>query len=220
MIQQFFDWIKQIFLEEKKKEMENKGKLGLIHWILLVACFGLATMILYNYFTIRDDLQAASSQHVSSQHTGDDEEIKDVFGSSRSSPNSMREYEEFYENKLKEILSSIVGVGDVAVFVNLDATEELVVERDHRTQSSITSERDREGGTRNIEEQSNDENIVIMRGDDGEAPVVIMTKKPKVRGVVVVANGADNIQVKVWIAEAIQRVLDVPPHRIAVLPKK
>ena len=51
-------------------------------------------------------------------------------------------------------------------------------------------------------------------------PVVIETKKPAIRGVLVVAKGADNIQVKKWIIEAVTRSLDVPSHRVAVMPKK
>lgn len=44
--------------------------------------------------------------------------------------------------------------------------------------------------------------------------------KPRVRGVLVVAKGADNIQVKAWITEAVQKVLDVPAYKISILPKK
>ena len=35
----------------------------------------------------------------------------------------------------------------------------------------------------------------------------VETKKPEIRGVLVVAKGADNIQVKKWIIEAVTRVL-------------
>lgn len=46
------------------------------------------------------------------------------------------------------------------------------------------------------------------------------TVKPKVRGVVVVASGAGNLQVKAWILEAVQKVLAVPSYKISILPKK
>jgi stage III sporulation protein AG len=36
----------------------------------------------------------------------------------------------------------------------------------------------------------------------------------------VVAKGADNLQIKKWIVEAVTRVLNVPSYRVAVLPKK
>jgi stage III sporulation protein AG len=37
--------------------------------------------------------------------------------------------------------------------------------------------------------------------------------------VLIVAKGAENLQVKAAIIEAVQRVLDVPIYKIAVLPK-
>jgi stage III sporulation protein AG len=51
-------------------------------------------------------------------------------------------------------------------------------------------------------------------------PVVVETKKPDIRGVLVVAKGAENIQVKKWIVEAVTRVLGVSSHRVSVVPKK
>ena len=54
---------------------------------------------------------------------------------------------------------------------------------------------------------------------DKETPVVLRTEKPKVRGVLVVAKGVDNIQVKAMVKEAVIRLLDVPAHRVSVSPK-
>ncbi len=64
-----------------------------------------------------------------------------------------------------------------------------------------------------------DEQLVIIRNGDKEVPIVIETKKPEIRGVVVVAQGAENIEVKKWIIEAVTRALGVPSHRVAVMPK-
>lgn len=88
------------------------------------------------------------------------------------------------------------------------------------TQKQSTDETDREGGKRKVEDISTDEKLVIVRSGDQEKPVVVKTEKPKIRGILVVAKGADNIEVKKWIIEAVTRSLDVPSHRVAVLPKK
>ena len=61
---------------------------------------------------------------------------------------------------------------------------------------------------------------MIIQNGEKEVPIVVETKKPAIRGVLVVAKGADNIQVKKWIVEAVTRSLDVPSHRVSVLPKK
>ena len=62
--------------------------------------------------------------------------------------------------------------------------------------------------------------MIIIRNGDEETPLVVATKKPDIRGVLVVAKGADNLQIKKWIVEAVTRVLNVPSYRVAVLPKK
>lgn len=199
--------------KESQSKKTSKEKLSFFHWILIIACIGLAAMILQNYFSLKEEVSSTLSPALA-------KEPQEVFGSARSSPKSMDEYEEFYENQLVDILSKIVGVGEVSVMVNLESTEKVVVEKNIRTQQSQTNEKDREGGSRNIEDHMKDEQVVILRNGNGEEPIIVMTEKPSVRGVLVVAEGANNIQVKTWIAEAVQRVLDVPLHRISVLPKK
>jgi len=104
--------------------------------------------------------------------------------------------------------------------VNLDSTPELVVGKNTNTRSSTNQETDKERATRNQNDQSRDEQVVVVQGGKQDQPVILKTLKPKVRGVLVVAKGADNIQVKAWITEAVQKVLDVPAYKISILPKK
>lgn len=148
------------------------------------------------------------------------EEVE-TFGTSKSNSNEMiTEYENRYENQLKEALEGINGVDDVTVVVNVDATEKKILEKNTVSSSQTTEETDPKGGKRRIENQSEDEQLVISQEGEKELPIVIETKKPEIRGVLVVAKGAENIQVKTWIIEAVTRVLDVPMHRVSVLPKK
>lgn len=132
----------------------------------------------------------------------------------------LKQAENDYENELKEILQTAVGVDEVEIMVNLDATDTKIYEKNITTQTQLTDETDREGGKRKVEDVSKDEQLVIIRNGETESPVVVKIKKPEVRGVLIVAKGADNIQVKKWIVEAVTRVLDVPSHRVSVLPKK
>jgi stage III sporulation protein AG len=61
---------------------------------------------------------------------------------------------------------------------------------------------------------------VIIQEGEKEVPIVLETKKPEIRGVLIVAKGADNIQIEKWIKESVTRLLDVPSHRVSVMPKK
>nr|WP_269799470.1 stage III sporulation protein AG [Bacillus sp. FJAT-44742] len=141
-------------------------------------------------------------------------------GEDKKEPGSISKYEELYENQLRESLEAITGVSDVTIMVNLDATENKVIEKNRTIRQQITDETDREGGKRKVEDGSSEEQVVIIRQGDQEEPLIVKTEKPEVRGVLVVAQGVENMKVKEWVVEAVTRVLDVPPHRVSVLPKK
>lgn len=194
----------------------KKGKLSFFQWMVIFVCLGMAAMILHNFWSTEQGLQSVS---LTSKAVVEEDALA-TSKKVRAGPSTIKEYEEWYENQLTEVLSTIVGVSDVTVMVNLDSTEEIVVDKNARIQNSKTMEQDREGGSRELVDQLKDEQVVILRNGSSEEPVILMTKKPQVRGVLVVAKGAENAQVKAWITEAIQRVLQVQANRVSVLPKK
>ena len=69
-----------------------------------------------------------------------------------------------------------------------------------------TEEVDREGGTRQVEDISEDEQVVTIQTGDSEEPLLVKTEKPEVSGVLVVARGVENVQVKSFVVEAVSRV--------------
>jgi stage III sporulation protein AG len=209
----FFSWLKNTFFETKDTQTDKK--LSKFHYSLLILTAGILLMLLSNLF-FREN-QSSTSLPVINQT----QEEQPVFRQSKKEKNeSIAEYEDRYENQLKEALEQIVGLDQVSVVVNVDATEAKVYEKNITSQSQITDETDREGGKRNVEDKSMDEQVVIVRKGDQETPIIVKTKKPEIRGVLVVAKGADNIHLKNMIVEAVTKVLDVPSHRVAVLPKK
>jgi len=131
----------------------------------------------------------------------------------------MQDYEAMYESQLKEVIGKIVGVDNVSVMVNLESSEETVVEKDRRETEQVTEESDQKGGTRKINEHTVEDKVVLYRTEEGEKPIVVKRIKPRVRGVLIVAEGAEDLKRKELIIDAVQRVLDVPVHRISVLPK-
>lgn len=128
--------------------------------------------------------------------------------------------EKAIQNRLTEMLEKISGVSDVTAMVNLQGSEEKVYEKDTTIRQQITSEEDREGGKRELEDGTKEEQIVIVRRGEQEEPLLIHTKKPEARGVLVVAEGVEDIKVKEWVVEAVTRVMDIPAHKVSVLPRK
>lgn len=206
-------WLKKLL----KLEDKSDKKPGKYQYMLLVLCIGAAFMLVGNI--VFKPGSNASSVPASTNKS----ESSDVpaFGLNKSSGNkAIAEYEEKYENQLKKALQEMLGVDDVTVVVNIDSTDKKILEKNKVSKTQTTDETDREGGQRKVQETSSDEQLVIIRNGEKEVPVVVETKKPDIRGVLVVAKGAGNIEVKKWIVEAVTRVLGVPSHRVAVMPKK
>lgn len=65
-----------------------------------------------------------------------------------------------------------------------------------------------------------DEKVVIYNVGNDEQPLILKTIKPEVRGVIIVVDGAENLQLKAMIIDAVQKFLDIPSYKIALLPKK
>lgn len=214
----FFHWL-QSLLKPSSEKQESGKKLSKYRYALIIFAIGIAFMLVSNILsnssssTKKEDLTVFNQQK--------NEEAEPTFSQKGNElTDELQEAENYYENQLKEILQSAMGVDDVEIMVNLDATESKVYEKNTTTQTQVTNETDREGGERKVEDTSKDEQLVITRNGDTETPVIVKTKKAEVRGVLVVAAGADNIKVKTSIVEAVTRVLDVPNHRVSVLPKK
>lgn len=205
-------WLKKLF--DKKGEGKKKGS---IQYVIMILCVGVALMILGNFFSSEEERPQSEAVFSSAN----EEENEEVFGQKSSGePLTMEDYEIRYENQLKEVLDQIIGVSDVSVMINLAETESHIFERNVSSKTQNTDETDREGGTRKVEDQTRDEQVVIVRNGDKEEPLLVRKEKPSIRGVLVVAQGVENVQVKSWVIEAVSRVLDVPPHRVSVMPKK
>jgi stage III sporulation protein AG len=208
-----FSFIKRLLQPSNEESKTKKGTP--FSYVVVILLFGVAFMLISNIY---EEQKVTTTMAVTENR---EEQAEPVFGTQRDSKaKTIAEYEERYEEQLKAALESIVGVEEVTVVVNIDATEMKVLEKNKVTQHQTTDETDNQGGKRKVEDNSVNEEVVIVRKGDEETPIILTTKKPQIRGVLVVAKGADNIQIKKWIVEAVTRVLDVPSHRVAVLPKK
>ncbi|GIN19959.1 MAG TPA: stage III sporulation protein AG [Bacillus bacterium] len=210
------DWLKNLWTDGNKGAPSQK-KNNKIYYVLILVLVGAALMIISDLWKAGEEKDSITAMNEMEAGADDAE----AFGSKQdSSKNGMKELENQYENQLKEALEQIVGVHDVTVVVNVEATEKTVLEKNLTLKNQTTVEEDKEGGTRKIEDQSTEDQLVLIKEGDKEVPIVLETRKPEVKGVLVVAGGAENIQIKKWIVEAVTRGLEVPSHKVAVMPKK
>lgn len=130
---------------------------------------------------------------------------------------SEEDYCTYLEEKLKDTLSGMSGVGKVQVMITLKSSEELVVEKDKPVSRSSTNEQDSQGGSRiNNQVDSSETTIYKTQGSDSE-PYVVKTLLPEVEGVVVVAQGAGNGDVNKSITEIVQALFNVEAHKVKVV---
>lgn len=195
------------------------SRINTLRWLLIAGGVGAVFMILNSYLTVENVPKQYEEQPGAASAAPSGGDVPAFRGGiEKESP--FAAYEASYENELKEILQKIVGVGEVSVLVTIDSTEEIVAERNVTESTQETNERDANGANRHITQTSRSGEIVLYSISGEQAPLVRKTIKPSVRGVFIVAEGAENATVKKMMIEAVERGLGVPPHKISIAPSK
>ena len=124
------------------------------------------------------------------------------------------------EDDLKRILLQVDGVGEVDVAVTMESTGRKLVEKDVPLSESSVDETG--NGTNSKKESKNSEEatVYLENADGTKAPYVIEETMPVVRGVLVVAQGADDPQVVAEIKEAAMALFHLEAHKIKVMKRK
>ncbi|MFD2116064.1 stage III sporulation protein AG [Paenibacillus yanchengensis] len=184
-----------------------------LRYLLILGGVGAALMLLNSFVSLQSvepQLEEQAMEPEAALTLGKKSELETLFET----------YEQSIENRLKEILENIVGVGTVDVLVTIDSTEEIVVERNEQQSEQITNEVDRNGGRRHITSTTKSGQIMLQDDDGDNAPIISKTLNPKIRGIIVVANGAEHATVRTLIIQAVERGVNVPINRISVVPRK
>jgi stage III sporulation protein AG len=199
-------------VKEKLKNPSRKTK-----YIIVLALAGLLLLIISNIFsTSKNETEPQTDYQLNNQN---EQPAQKSVSEEVTATSDVAELEKSFEKDLVEMLNKIKGVSEVEVMVNLDSTNVKVYEKNLVKGQQTTDESDRNGGTRKLEDNTEDAQAVLVRQGEKEVPLLVQTEKPKVRGVFVVAKGADHATVKKWVIESVSRVLDVPTHKISVMPK-
>lgn len=108
------------------------------------------------------------------------------------------------EESLSRILSEINGAGEVNVMITYYGSAKKDIAYETKTNSS------------DGEKTNEDKKAVISDG----APMVVKEVYPKVKGVVITAQGANNAAVNRKLMEAATAALDVPEYRVCICQSK
>jgi len=126
------------------------------------------------------------------------------------------------ERRLAEILSQVQGAGRVGVKVTFVSGRLYDYAENQTNEENTSRESDTQGTSRETTQTRKSGEIVTTqeRTTGLAVPVVRNFTEPRIQGVLVVADGAKDVKVKKALIEAVTTLLDIPYHKVAVLPRQ
>jgi stage III sporulation protein AG len=122
------------------------------------------------------------------------------------------------ENKLESILRKVSGIGEVDVMITTKGSKEQVPLKDNPSTQESLNEVDGEGGSRTNNSVKREESTVLVTNEDGNSvPYILQELEPEIEGVIVIAEGGDDVNIILDIMEAAEVLFDVPAHKVKVM---
>lgn len=209
--------LKGLFKLEKIKEKTNgkKGKANISNLLILVL-IGVLLAMLSNTFkdtstSNTDNNNLPKDKGVATQQKSQGEDGKS---------SEAKDEEAEVEKKLKDTLENVQGVGNVRVMVYFKGGEEQIPAININDATSLTEEKDVDGGTRKVTQKNDGRTIVMMNTDNGTKPFVVKKYKPQITGVCIVAEGAEDRLIKLQIQKAVINLFDLKESQVNVYPMK
>ena len=122
------------------------------------------------------------------------------------------EYETALEERLRQLLTGVEGVGELTVMVTVAGTEETVYAQSYHDDTDRSETAASGVSTRT----STANGYVLLNGDGGQQALTETVLCPEVRGVAVVCDGGADAGVRRRIVELVSTVLGIPSNRICV----
>lgn len=199
--------------------MKFKWKMGKDKWLILLAV-GMIILIL----AIPSGPDSAGKTGTASESKNKTELQKGIVTElpekdTAVAANADNTYEEQLELRVRKLLKTVDGVGQVDVMIVLKSSKEKVLRVDRNTTDSSTVENDSSGGTRNITNKEQQENTILTGSGENTAPIVEKEISPEIEGIIISAQGGGSPTVKAEISSAMEALFNLPPHKIKVLKR-
>ena len=203
----FRDKLKQLIKinkEENEEEENNKKKIEtLVFFVVLL----IITIVIINLIWNGNSQTTKQDNNTNSKQLADNDSVLEVNNTTTADDLS---------SQLEAILSKIQGVGEVKVFINYSESSEVVAMYNETSKTSNTEESDTSGGTRTIQEMDSQKEIVYQENDGEKTPITQKVIQPKVEGAIITAKGANNVEIKTNIIQAVEAVTGLATHKIQV----
>jgi stage III sporulation protein AG len=200
--------LKKLFKMDKKdkdKEKEKGKDKGVLSWLILLAIGVLLVFFSSDMFALKQN----------------NTKEKIVLNPDKVETQPDESYEATMEKKLQNILSKVSGAGQVEVMLTISYGKEIVIADDVSTDDNTSQEKDSTGGTRDSRTYKEEKKAIMQTPKSGiTEPVVVKEKQPKIEGIIVVAQGGDDILVQSNLRKAASALFDVAEYKIEVFKMK
>lgn len=216
-------WFSEIKKALNKKILNDRKDKNKLVNLLIIFLVGVLMIITVSFFKTSDTNKVqtiSSSSGNSSSSNSTSSNNKNTTDAETQNKDNSSDYEKSVETKLKDTLQKIDGVGKVDVMINFESGEEQVPAVNINDSKNITEEKDTSGGTRNTTQNNNGSTVVVTNDGDKSKPLIVKTYTPKVSGVCVVAEGAENKITELRISKAVMDLFNITEDKINVYPMK
>lgn len=194
-------------MDKKKISLKEIGLPKLI--LLFIAGVFLILLSFPNLFSSKDNTTKTKS-------SGNGDAVQQI--TTNTTTYDTDTYTKIMEEKLTTLLKKVSGIGDVEVMITLKSSKEQITLKDSPYTQESSNEADGEGGSRVNSDTTREDSTVLVTTDDGNImPYIVQELEPEVEGVVVIAEGGDNVKTIFDVVEAVGVLFDVPAHKVKVL---
>lgn len=122
------------------------------------------------------------------------------------------------EERLKNVLMKVEGIGAVEVMITLKGSKEEIILKDEVNTNESMNEVDGEGGNRNSTKTEQKDTTIMVEGSDGVVrPYILKEIEPELKGILVIAQGGGSAVIQSEIIDAVQVLFGVPSHKVKVM---
>ncbi|MBQ3093286.1 MAG: hypothetical protein IJC57_03420 [Clostridia bacterium] len=121
------------------------------------------------------------------------------------------------EQNLEKIISSIHGAGKAKILITFENNSEIIYATEEKINKLASEDKSNGEITRKKETDDCERKFMTIKDSNGAEKAVVLTEiEPKVKGVLVICPGGDDVLVKKRIIEAVTTVLNINSTHVCV----
>ena len=175
--------VKEMVVQKEEGNSKKKIENLLVFLVILVV-----TILAINWIWSGDKKKAKESKELNQVENG--KQLAQLKQEEKETANQEVSISTELEQKLKNILSKIEGVGKVEIVVTYSETNEIIPMYNENTKESSTKEEDTSGGKRDVKQLDSAKEVIYQEVDGEKIPITQKIVLPKIEGAIITAEGA------------------------------